>query len=159
MFRDWLEGVHVPWLAGGCTCSVIGSRVYMFRDWLEGGSSLSLYINNNYIVVFYFIHHDKSSIFTSVFKTAPVQTGFCKSSYNVRIRDTAGGVWCSNEIGQSEPNDNGCKCLWILWPWVSVPYFNTMNVQFSEFPPLLSTQWKYILCDWLDHFSMKVYLM
>jgi hypothetical protein len=44
--------------------SVIGWRVYMFRDWLEGGSSLSLYINNNYIVVFYFIHHDKS--FTNI---------------------------------------------------------------------------------------------
>jgi hypothetical protein len=102
MFRDWLEGgsslslyinnsyMFRDWLEGGSSLSLYINNSYMFRDWLEGGSSLSLYINNNYIVVFYFIHHDKSSIFTSVFKTAPVQTGFCKSSYNVRIRDTAG---------------------------------------------------------------------
>ena len=44
----------------------------MFRDCLNGGLSLVLF-SNSYIFVCYFMHHDKASIFTPVFKTALVQ--------------------------------------------------------------------------------------
>jgi len=45
---------------------------YMFCDCLKGWLQ-SVFISNNYIFVSYFKYHDKSSIFTPVFKTAPVQ--------------------------------------------------------------------------------------
>ena len=44
----------------------------IFCDCLKSGFSLS-FLSNRYFSVGNFIHHDKMSIFTSVFETAPVQ--------------------------------------------------------------------------------------
>ena len=47
----------------------------MMGDCVNGGLNLSACFSNNYIFVYYFIHHDKSGIFKTVFKlkTTPVQ--------------------------------------------------------------------------------------